>query len=152
MGLFRFKTVRSIDPKELLEKANHRSWTEFASDITMNMFAMLYVKDEKEFFELKNKVAEQFSQVEKAIDADGPYFSGRNFSLVDTAYAPIFSRLKLVDQVYALNLLSKRLAYWSEHSLKRASVKNSVVDNFDELFMEYTRNTSGYLSTQFLSL
>ena len=138
----------SLHPKGLLEKAKHRSWTEFASAITMNMFAMLQEKDEKKFGELKGKIAEQFNQVEKVINADGPYFAGKHFSLVDAAYAPIFLRLQLAEQFQKLNLFSERVADWSETVLQRDSVQYSVVDNFDEIFLEYLRKTDGYLSTK----
>ncbi len=138
----------SLHPKDLLEKAKHRSWTEFASAITMTMFAMLREEDEKEFGELKEKLAEQFNQLEKVIDADGPYFAGKHFSLVDAAYAPIFLRLQLAEQLHKLNLFSERVADWSETVLKRESVKHSVVDNFDEIFLEYLRKTGGYLSSK----
>ena len=138
----------SLHPKALLEKAKHRSWTEFASVITMTMFAMLRAEDEKEFDGLKEKLAEQFNQVEKAIDADGPYFAGNHFSLVDAAYAPIFLRLQLAEQLHKFNLFSERVADWSETVLKRESVKHSVVDNFDEIFLEYLRKMGGYLSAE----
>ena len=141
----------SLHPSDPLEKANHRSWTEFASDITMNMFAMLYEKDGKKFSNLKDKVAEQFSQLEKSINIDGPYFSGKDFHLVDAAYAPIFSRIQLVEQVYPLNLFTKRIAHWSEIILQRKSVKNAVVDDFDTLFMQYINSTDGYLSSQIIT-
>lgn len=139
-----------LHPSDLLTKAQHRSWTEFASDITMNMYGMLNAESETQFNELKDKVIEQFSQVEQALDAHGPFFAGETFSLVDASYAPIFLRLKLVDKVYKLNVFNEtgRIADWSNALLKRDSVKNSVVSNFEEIFMDYTKNSDGFLSLQ----
>jgi len=136
----------SLHPSDLLEKANHRSWIEFASNITMNMFAMLKTKGKDEFYTLKDKVAEQLKQVEQVIDVDGPYFAGTQFSLVDAAYAPVFSRLILIDKAHKLNLFSTRIAYWADALLQRESVKHSVVEDFDTLFMDYITNSDGYLS------
>lgn len=140
----------TLHPDNLLKKAKHRSWTEFASDITMNMFGMLHAKTGSEFNELKQKVIEQFAQVEQEIDPQGPFFDGDGFSLVDAAYAPIFLRLHLVDQVYPLNIFAKtgRIADWSSALLKRDSVIQSVVDDFDDIFMAYTKNSGGFLSQQ----
>jgi glutathione S-transferase len=136
----------SLHPSDLLEKAKHRAWVEFASNITMNMFAMLKATNKDDFDCLKAKVAEQLQQVEQAIDADGPYFSGKDFALVDAAYAPVFSRLILVDNVHKLNLFTKRITHWAEHLLQRESVQQSVVEDFDALFMDYIKNSEGYLS------
>lgn len=139
-----------LHPDDLLIKANHRSWTEFASDITMNMYGMLNAKAEDEFINLKNKVIEQFSQVEKIIDQKGPLFSGETFSLVDAAYAPIFLRLHLINNIYPLNIFddSGRLTDWSNTLIKRDSVINSVVDDFETLFLAYTKNSGGYIGEQ----
>ncbi len=86
-----------LHPQDLLTKAQHRPWTEFASDITMNLFKMLYAKTEDEFNELKETLVEQLKRVEKIIDTTGPYFAGKNLSLVDTAYAPVFVRTAIKD-------------------------------------------------------
>jgi len=138
----------SLHPKDLLEKAHHRSWTEFASDLTMNMFAMLYETSESAFNEKRDRIAEQFSQVEKVLDANGDFFAGEAFSLVDAAYAPIFVRLELVRNVFPLNLFDETspLARWRDALLARPSVKNSVVDDFETLFLDYLENSGGYLA------
>ncbi len=139
-----------LHPKDLLKKAKHRSWIEFSSDITMNMFKMLYAQTEDDFNELKYKLIEQFSQVEKIIDIKGPYFEGSKFSLVDAAYAPVFLRLKLVNDVFELGIIQKagRISEWSDALLTRQSVIESVVDNFAEVFMSYIENSNAYLSQQ----
>jgi hypothetical protein len=54
----------------------------------------------------------------------------------------------LVDNAHKLNLFTKRIAHWAEHLLQRESVQHSVVEDFDALFMDYIKNTSGYLSQQ----
>jgi len=140
----------SLHPDDLLQKARHRSWTEFASDITMNMFAMLHAKTEHDFQELKNKVAKQLTQVEKEIHPQGPFFAGDVFSLVDASYAPIFLRLYLIDQAYKLDIFpaTGRIADWSNALLKRDSVIQSVVDDFEDIFMDYTKNSGSFLSQQ----
>ncbi|PHS19477.1 MAG: glutathione S-transferase [Kangiella sp.] len=140
----------NLHPTNLISKAHHRSWTEFASDITNNMFMMLYAKTEESFKELQSKIKKQLHQVEQVIDKQGPLFAGEHFSLVDAAYAPVFLRLDLVDQVYKLNLFEyeSRLGLWSSELLKRNSVKASVVDDFEEIFFSYNKNSGGYLAEQ----
>ena len=139
-----------LHPNDLLTKAQHRSWTEFASDITMNMFQMLHADTEDKCNELKNKVIDQFNQVEKVLDAQGPFFAGSSFSLVDASYAPIFLRLHLINKAFELNAFAEdgRVADWSKALLKRDSVINSVVSDFEDIFMTYTRNGGGYIGKQ----
>lgn len=139
-----------LHPTDLLTKAHHRSWTEFASDITMNMFMMLHKPDEASFNEQKELVKNQLAQVENEIDATGPFFAGSEFSLVDASYAPIFLRLKLIDDIYALDVFNSdgRIAKWSDALLELDSVKKSVVDDFAEIFIDYTRQGGGYIDQQ----
>ncbi len=141
-----------LHPDNLLEKASHRSWTEFASDMTSNMYGMLYAKSEEEFDSIRKKIAQQFSQVEKIIDPKGPYFSGNKFSLVDAAFAPLLLRLQLVENDFQLHLFDKDgpIAHWSKELLNRSSVKNSVVDDFEALFLFYNKNSGGYLGEKII--
>jgi len=139
-----------LHPTDLLAKAHHRSWTEFASDITMNMFMMLHKPDEASFNEQKELVKNQLAQVENEIDETGPFFAGNECSLVDASYAPIFLRLKLIDDLYTLDIFDSngRIAQWSNALLELDSVKNSVVDDFSEIFIDYTRQAGGYIGQQ----
>lgn len=139
-----------LHPDDLLIKAQHRSWTEFASDITMNMFQMLHAGSEEAVQELKNKLIAQFSQVEKVIDKNGVLFAGDVFSLVDTSYAPIFLRISIIDKFYKLNIFdgSGRIGKWSSALLNRDSVKQSVVEDFEAVFMNYTKNSDGFIGQQ----
>ena len=140
----------SLHPKDLISKAHHRSWTEFASDITNNLFMMLYAKTAESFGELQSKIKKQLHRVEQVIDKQGPFFAGTRFSLVDTAYAPIFLRLNLVEEIFQLNLFKteSRLGLWSNELLKLDSVKDSVVDDFAKIFTSYNENSGGYLAEQ----
>nr|HPQ97055.1 glutathione S-transferase family protein [Thiolinea sp.] len=78
-----------------------------------------------------------------------PYFSGARFALVDTAFAPLFMRLAILKRDYGLEMVfSDRVQAWSDALLARKSVQTSVVDNFEDVFRMFLRNSGGYLAAR----
>ena len=67
---------------------------------------------------------------------EGPFFNGKDFALVDAAFAPFFMRLALLEERQPLGLLSgmPQVAGWSRALLARPAVQDSVVKEFPELF------------------
>ena len=80
----------------------------------------------------------------------GPYFNGQDFSLADTAAAPIFTRMVLMNE--RLNYFDPATAphfdQWGQTLLAMPAVKNSVVDDFDELYIHFMKNMGSYISSR----
>jgi glutathione S-transferase len=82
-------TGGELQPKEPLARAKNRAWIEFASNMLGNLYMMKMSKDEEHFEKYRELLVSQLHRVEKRL-GDGPWFNGAEFSLADTAFAPLF--------------------------------------------------------------
>lgn len=135
----------SLHPPDPLRKAQHRAWIEFGSTLFMDQYQMITAADEAGFKQKQEALVAKLARLEAQL-GEGPYFDGA-FSLVDTAYAPFLMRQALLEKAGAPTLLQGKVRAWSDALLARDDVRRSVVDDFDELFAESLRKSSGYLRT-----
>ena len=115
----------------------------------MNYYNMTIASDSNSFEKVKNQLERQFERLEKEL-GEGPYFNGKNFSLVDAAFAPLFMRIDLLDDQYPLKLYqtSSRVALWARALEKLKSVKDSVTSDFREVYSRFIKSLDSYYSTQ----
>ncbi|CAA6828251.1 MAG: Glutathione S-transferase [uncultured Thiotrichaceae bacterium] len=135
-----------LHPDDALEKATHRAWVEFCSELITTQFKMLSAKDKDAFEENRNSLKEGLKRLEDVLAEEAPFFAGEKFSLVDTVYAPLFMRIKIVEAMRPLALdIPERIQMWSDALLARESVQNSVVDDFESIFMAFLKKLDGYV-------
>lgn len=138
-------TGGDLQPKDPLERAKNRAWIEFASDMLGNMFMMKTAKDEAGFRKYRDLLVDQLGRVEKRL-GDGPWFNGEQFTLADTAFAPLFRHLAVADN--RLSMLDPetmpRVTAWSKRLLELPEVRDSVVEDFDVLFVERLQQFDAY--------
>lgn len=79
-----------------------------------------------------------------------PFFYGDQFALVDTAYAPLFIRYKIINSIAPVFSSSDfpKLSTWSDVIFKLDVVESSVVDEFTDLFKNKIKVFDGYLANQ----
>ncbi|MBJ6611747.1 MAG: glutathione S-transferase family protein [Candidatus Thiothrix moscowensis] len=136
----------SLHPADPLEKAQHRAWIEFCSDLIGRQFRMVTAKDETAFNEAYASLQQGLQRLESVVDATGPFFAGSELKLVDTVYAPLFMRLSLARLLAGLELdLSTRLQAWSDALLGMDAVKTSVVEDFDAVFLNFLTMQESWL-------
>lgn len=134
-----------LHPDALLDKALHRSWIEFCSELTMLQYHMLTAKNQEGFEENRSAIEKSLQQLDKVISEETPYFSGKTFHLVDAVYAPFFLRLKVVDAKKPLEIkLSERLQKWSDALLGKDTVKQSVVEDFESIYLGFLQMRESY--------
>lgn len=135
-----------LHPSDPLQKAKHRAWGEFCSELTMRQFGMLTAADEEAFNNAKNALQEGLQRLDTVLDAQGPYFAGAEFHLVDCVYAPLFMRLQVVQEKLGVSLqLSERQQVWADALLARPTVQNSVVEDFAGVFMNFLNMKGGFI-------
>jgi Glutathione S-transferase len=136
----------ALHPATPLEKAQHRAWIEFCSELLGRQFRMLTAKDETGFNEARDALQQGLQRLDTMLSPELPYFAGQAFHLVDCVYAPLFMRLILLKQEYGLELpLSKRMQAWSDALLALDAVKTSVVDDFSTVFANFLAANDGYI-------
>jgi glutathione S-transferase len=124
-----------LQPKDPLARAKNRAWIEFASNMLGNLYMMKMSKDEERYTKYRQALVSQLQRVEKRL-GDGPWFNGEDFSLADTAFAPFFRHDLVADG--KLSVIDPetmpRVSAWAERLLSLPEVRDSVVDEFEDLY------------------
>jgi len=138
-------TGGDLQPRDPLARAKNRAWVEFASNMLGNLYMMKMSKDEEHYLRYRGRLEDQLLRVEKRL-GDGPWFNGDEFSLADTAFAPLFrqdsvaqNRLSVIDAT-----VTPKVAAWAERLLALPEVRDSVVDEFEDLYIASLRKNGSY--------
>jgi glutathione S-transferase len=140
----------SLHPADPFQKAQNRAWMEFGSNLNMEQYGMLIAKDQAAYEEKFQALHKNLLRLEQQIVAT-PYFNGPQFSLVDAAYAPTFMRMDLIEHFHNFNLEKDcpKIQAWQKALLSRASVPDSVVPEFPELFAKAITEANGFAAKWF---
>ena len=130
---------RKLQPADPLRRAHNRAWIEFISTILVTRNRMQHAKTEPQTRKLAAIVNRQLAYLEEQI-AEGPFFNGDLFSLVDAAVAPLLQRLswilELAPDLGVFDDLPKVTA-WTKLLLQRESIKRSTVVDIRERYLSY---------------
>jgi glutathione S-transferase len=142
-----------LHPADALERARHRAWIEFASQI-LNSIAGLYAAVDEAALEARRaELAQRFAQLEAVLGA-GPFFAGGTFSIVDAATAPVFRYLDAFERFTDLGLLdaTPKLRRWRIALAARPSVRDAVSAAYPNRLMAFLRARGSALSRRMLAL
>lgn len=116
-----------LHPQDPLERARHRAWVEFASAILGDIWGLETTRDPEVFEANRAAVADKFAWLEAEL-AEGPYFAGAVFSLVDAAFAPVFRYFDVFDTIADLAVLAEapKVRAWRAALARRPSVRAAV--------------------------
>lgn len=137
-------TPPSLHPQNPLIKAKNRAWIEFGSELLMAQFRFVMSQDKNSYETNLKELKEKLQRLENVLSG-GSFFNGEEFSLVDTAYAPLFMRLKLLEKFANIDFALPKIQRWSAALLAKESVQKSVVDDFAELFEKRLKSANSYL-------
>jgi len=137
-------TQPSLHPQNPLMKAKNRAWIEFGSELLMTQFRFVMSQDKDSYETNLKEFKEKLQRLENTLSG-GTFFNGEQFSLVDTAYAPLFMRLELLKQWANLDFNLPKIQRWSAALLAKESVQKSVVDEFANLFQMRLKAANSYL-------
>lgn len=140
-------TEGTLLPSDPLLKAKFRAWIEFSSNMLMTSYRFLNAKDEESFAQAKETLHHQLSKLEEQLPGGG-FFNGADFSLVDAALAPVFTRLLLAEKRFG-NLGTQDFPKITELAKNLAAqdyVKNSVISDFEKKFITGLETSGGFLT------
>ena len=124
-----------LHPTDPLKRAQHRGWIEFSSTVLGDLYRFSSAKDTESLAAARAVLHDKFKRLESTISA--PFFAGQHFSLVDTAFAPVFRQIDALDSVARTGLLDgfPGLEHWSRALAARESVKTAVPEDYVERYL-----------------
>ncbi|XDD52694.1 glutathione S-transferase family protein [Leptospira sp. WS4.C2] len=135
----------ALHPKDPIQKAKHRSWTEFASVLLADQYGWTMSKEKSDSDKKREEILSKFKILEAGLPSPTGstlYFSGSQMHLVDTAFAPFFMRMQFLSdhnpEFYLLGDFPK-IRKWSETLLSLPSVKNSVLPEVPVEYLEFIK-------------
>jgi len=139
-------TGGELQPKDSLTRAKNRAWIEFASNMLGNLYMMKTAAEKDKYEKYRDLLVSQLRRVEKRL-GDGPWFNGEDFSLADTAFAPLFAHDAVANHRFSVidAATMPKLDAWSKRLLALPAVKNSVVAEFEDIYLAALETNNCYL-------
>jgi glutathione S-transferase len=139
-------TGGELQPKDPLARAKNRAWIEFASNMLGNTYMMKTAAEKGKYEKYRDQLVSQFRRLENRL-GDGSWFNGEDFSLADTAFAPLFAHDAVANYRFSVidAATMPKLVAWSKRLLALPAVKNSVVADFEDLYIADLETNNSYL-------
>ena len=136
----------ALHPADALTRAHHRGWMEFGSSVLSDLWGYETAQDATQLETKRKALAAKFATIEGAL-ADGPYFAGASFSLVDAVFAPIFRYFDLFDTLGDSGIFNglERVKRWRKALSERASVRNAVGEDYPQRLTEFLEKHNSIL-------
>jgi glutathione S-transferase len=128
-----------LAPKDPLERARNRAWTDFTGGWAGALNKVNYAKTKEEHASALEALPTVLKKIEGALTQrknNGPYFNNNKLCLVDAAYAPFLMRFSIVENINPTGVLEDfpKIKAWSDALLKNEYVVGSVSEDFLEVF------------------
>ncbi len=140
-------TPGSLLPSDPLAKARARAWIEFGSECLGDYYQAAMAGDAEQFATHLGALVEKLGRLQEQVA--GPFFLGTEFSLVDTAVAPLLMRLQQLDELsqeFSLAAFPK-LQAWAQALVALPEVSGSMVPEWRDLNLAFVRARQGHLAS-----
>lgn len=148
-------TPNPLHPHDPLARAQHRGWMEFGSAV-LNAIAGLYAApDDAQLAAKAAEITAKFVQLEQALTAtaDGPFFAGARFSMVDAVFGPVLRYFDVLDTVddFGFFTHTPKLLAWRAALAARPSVRGAVRGDYAALLHQFLLARRSALSRRMLA-
>ena len=135
-----------LHPADPLIRAQHRAWMEFGSTILSDIWGLETTQDPAIYEQKRATIAEKFERLE-AVLGNGPYFAGKDFSLVDAVFAPVFRYFDLFDTIAETAVFANtpHIRAWRAALAERPSVRQAVGTDYPDRLHAFLRRHDAYL-------
>ena len=138
----------SLYPADPFAKAQHRGWIEFATATIGDVFGFYSAPDASAFERKRDDLRAKFSRLDAHLGA-GPYVAGKDFYLVDAAFAPIFRLFDTFDRIADFKIFdgTRNIKAYRTALAERQSVQKAVVADYGNHFEGYLSQRRSHLSS-----
>ena len=107
---------------------------EFGSQVLNTIAAYYTAPDAAALQAQRGVLLERFAQLEAALDAQGPWFAGAAFGMVDAAFAPVFRYFDTFEAVGEGDWFgaTPRVRAWRAALAQRASVREAALPDYTQ--------------------
>jgi glutathione S-transferase len=84
---------------EPIARARIRAWVELVSGCQVSFGAMMRAPDEHAFLSAREALHADLAYVDQSLDEEGPFFGGDALCMVDIVFAPLLTRMLMLDPV-----------------------------------------------------
>lgn len=129
-----------LHPEDALERAQHRSWIEFGSQLLGDLWRFSAAKDAAELAAARQGLVAKLERLDSVIT--GPFFAGDRFSLVDAVFAPAFRQLDALETVISTGVTAAlpKVSAWRAALASRPSVRDAAPVDFVDLYLRRLRD------------
>ena len=140
-------TEGQLHPQDALEKATHRSWIEFGSELLNDIARLYHAKDAVAFEGHVGVIRRKLEQLETVIGESG-YFVGHQFHLVDAVYGPIFRYFDVLTPYLPTKLFHQlpKIEQWRANLARRSSVVQAVDGSYPNQLVGFIGALDSHLS------
>ncbi|MGB3335960.1 MAG: glutathione S-transferase family protein [Devosia sp.] len=133
-------TGARLHPEDALERAQHRSWIEFGSQLLGDLWKLSAAKDDAELATARQGLVSKLERLESVVT--GPFFAGEQFSLVDAVFAPAFRQLDALETVASIGVTAAlpKVSAWRVALASRPSVRDAAPTDFVDLYLRRLRD------------
>ena len=138
-------SANNLEPKEVKAKAFNRAWQSFAGSFFKELFTITTTKNQTDFDLAKKDMLVKLDKVAR-VKSENRFFNGDNFSLVDSAYAPFFLRLYLLNN-WTNNALSikhlEKITAWQKNILAENFILDTTPKGLEDIYLANIEQRDG---------
>ncbi|MGH1349924.1 MAG: glutathione S-transferase family protein [Methyloligellaceae bacterium] len=137
-----------MHPSDPLIRAQHRSWMEFGSTLLSDIGGFYSAKDSKTFADKTSAISNKLQLLENKLE-EGPYFSGKEFSLTDAVYGPVFRYFDVFDKIQDFGVFQDKpkATGWRKALAERPSIQAAVTDDYEERLWNFLIARNSHLTS-----
>ena len=136
-----------LHPADPLRRAEHRAWIEFGSAVLNDIAGFYSAADERTFAQKTTALIGKFARLEARLGS-GPYFDGKQFSLVDVVFGPVFRYFDAFDRIGEFAILAgkPKVASYRAALASRPSVRAAVASDYNGRLWQFLQARNSHLS------
>lgn len=146
----------SMEPLDELQRAQMRAWSEYSGSCMGALMQVLQAADKDSFEQANKALIDKFQILSEQLTTDGPFFYGQQFTTIDSTYAPLFFRMKILSELFeefSLDGLPEKIEHWMTSLLDSEPLKKSIMGDFPTIYRRFIANQTGgkYVDSQLVS-